>query len=257
MQTDCENHKSKQRLCLDPLPTASLVLPHHVPALPPPLSSFPFCLSASFLLMKTLTKWEWGGKAGVTSQPVTHTYLQPPHTTATASHPSVFIPYRSQPIKGSESCGIVGSVSLSIQLSSKSREHASKGLLRAQRQDVERLCESQGLAQANVWCPQLLPIAIAWGWRSSCPPLGSGEVRMVQEQTGQCPERCKWQQERNVRCTGQRWEAEAQRAATQPVRGGSGRGQRPGRLDQSIPAPKQDARPWLLQTSLPRSFISP
>lgn len=97
MQTDCENHKRKQRLCLDPSPSpclaSALPLPPYLTSIlsvPPSSLCLPFpsiCLHL-FLLMKTLTKQKWGGKRAI--QPVTPTYLSPPLATRLLSslHPA-------------------------------------------------------------------------------------------------------------------------------------------------------------------------
>ena len=104
-----------------PLCLPGALPPACVPSLPSPLCVFfPVCLFASFLLMKTLTKWEWGGEE---DQPARDPHLLVTFTHHSHSKPPICLlplPSFSRPIKGSESRGTVGSMSPSVQLSSKS-----------------------------------------------------------------------------------------------------------------------------------------
>lgn len=85
------------------LPTSPVLSPHPGPFSPrSSLFLFSLCLSASFLLMKTLTKWEWGGEE---DQPASDphrlvTSLHHGHSTATRLSSSLAL---SLSIKGSES----------------------------------------------------------------------------------------------------------------------------------------------------------
>lgn len=98
--------------------SARTLPPHCLPRLPHPTSSLspssrsslPFCLSPSFPTHEDIDKWESGGEEAQSA--TTSTDLKPPHSTATHLSSSLAFPV----LKELESCGIVASVSPSLQL---------------------------------------------------------------------------------------------------------------------------------------------
>lgn len=103
------------------------------------VSSFPLCQSASFLLMKTLTKWEWGGKE---DQPARDPHLLVTSThqgRSTATHLSSSLTL-SVSIKWVESYRNEGSASPSVQLSSKSCQAHLPGATRSPGGSHRALC---------------------------------------------------------------------------------------------------------------------
>lgn len=170
--------------------------PHCLLALPPspcacspptPVSSLPFRLSASFPLMKTLTKRECGGRG---DRPASGTHLFATSTHRGHSKPPICL--RPSPLpaySGSASCGTVGfgvpvhTPEPSILASTPPKGHSEPGGKRW------RGFVSHGARQRRMFgVPSFF--LFVWGRGSSCPPLGGGEVRTAQEQTGQCLEGC-------------------------------------------------------------------